>query len=650
MLLQQAKEEYSLAMKAAQRELKARLAEGKDPYPAVLDALLADQDAGLVQELGVLDIPTDRIVGVTTAGRIRAFTDTFRPLLSQESEFAAKWISLCAAHLGDEGIRDPITCCEYMGKFYVKEGNKRVSVLRHFGATRIPAVVQRILPKPSEDPQYQAYLEFLEFFKATGLYEIQFRRPGDYAELLSHLGKELGDPWNSWERKTFTAGFQYFRDAFTSLKMDRLELLPEEALLLWLQVYPFRDLGQMTTAELKKALAGLRPDVMALAEAEPVEVRTEPLQAEFKTGLLDWFVSPHLHVAFVHPLDPVRSTWILGHDQGRQQLEKTFGSFVTVRSYFHGDTPEQAEALLEQAVEEGAQVVFTTTPQLSRATLKAAVKYPKVKFLNCSVDAPYSSIRTYYGRIYEAKFITGAIAGAMANNDRIGYIGSNPIFGVTASINAFALGAQLTNPRARIDLRWSCMPGAHQKDFLDKGIRVISNRDVPTPEQKYLDVCSYGTYHLDDDGNLAPLGSPCWLWGPFYETVVRSILSGAWEKEQTSARAVNYWFGMASGVIDVTLSEQLHPGMQALAQSLRNQLRQGTLDPFCRVIYAQDGSLKNDGSRGFTPDELLHMDWLCENVDGVIPTYDQVEPFAKPIIRALGIHRDQIPPEKEGSL
>ena len=650
MLLQQAKEEYALAVKAAHREMKACASAGREPYPAVLDEILDEQDAGLIQEIGILEIPADRIVGVKTAGRIRAFTATFQPLLSQESEFAAKWISLCAAHLGDEGIRDPITCCEYMGKFYVKEGNKRVSVLRHFGATRIPASVQRILPKPSQEPEYQAYQEFLAFYKATGLYEIQFRRPGEYAELLSYLGKEPGETWNNWERKTFSAGYQYFREAYAALNMDQLGLLPEEALLLWLQVYPFRNLGQMSTGELKKALAALWPDVKALAEAEPVEVRTEPLQAEFKTGLLDWFVSPHVNVAFVHPLDPIRSSWILGHDQGREYLEKQLGSRVTVRSYFHADTPQLAEQLLEQAVEEGANVVFTTTPQLSRSTLKVAVKYPKVKFLNCSVDAPYSSIRTYYGRIYEAKFITGAIAGAMANNDQIGYIGTNPIFGVPASINAFALGAQLTNPRARIDLRWSCMAGTPQKDFLDKGIRVISNRDVPTPEQKYLDVCSYGTYHLDDDGNLAPLGSPCWLWGPFYETVVRSILSGAWEKEQTSARAVNYWFGMASGVIDVTLSEQLHPGMLALAESLRNQLRQGTLDPFCRKIYAQDGTMKNDGSRGFTPDELLHMDWLCENVDGFIPEYDQVEPFAKPIIRALGIHREQIPPEKEGSL
>ena len=147
---------------------------------------------------------------------------------------------------------------------------------------------------------------------------------------------------------------------------------------------------------------------------------------------------------------PALSPWSKAHDEGRQYLEQVFPEEVTVRNYFHADTPELAEALLDQAVEEGADLVFTTTPQLSRVTLKAAVKYPKVRFLNCSVDVPYSSIRTYYCRIYEAKFITGAIAGAIAKNNRIGYVGSSPIFGVPASINAFALGAQLTNPEAKI--------------------------------------------------------------------------------------------------------------------------------------------------------------------------------------------------------
>jgi basic membrane lipoprotein Med (substrate-binding protein (PBP1-ABC) superfamily) len=320
---------------------------------------------------------------------------------------------------------------------------------------------------------------------------------------------------------------------------------------------------------------------------------------------------------------------------------------VVVNSYYNAETLASTESLLDQAVADGAELVFTTTPRMNKATLKAAVKYPKVRFFNCSVNIPYSSVRTYYCRIFEGKFITGAIAGAMANNDRIGYIGSYPIYGVPASINAFALGAQMTNPRARIDLRWSCMEGEPVKDFLEAGYQVISNRDVPTPFLNYQEFGEYGTYLVEDDKTLTPLASPCWLWGTFYERVIRSILSGTWEQGKDTQKAMNYWWGMDSGVIDVELSDKLPESMRYLADMLRRQLRNGELDIFYRRILAQDGTVKNDGTHRFTPDELLHMDWLCDNIDGFIPQFDQLQPFAQPLVRELGVYRDKIPPEKE---
>lgn len=650
MYQQEAREEYLQALRLGQKEYKQALAKGTDPYPAVLDVLLEGCDTGAVQEIGLVEIPTERIVGVKSAGRITAFTKHFLPLLEEGTEFACKWIELCTAHLS-EGIREPIICYEYLGQFYVQEGNKRVSVLKHLGAPRIPGMVRRIMPLPSEEPEVRAYFEFLEFYKDTGLYQIRFRKPGDYAKLLSYLGKAPGETWSERDGRTFRAYVQYFREAFAELEGEKLDLLPEEALLVWLQVHPFRDLGELTNKELKKTLTALWEDLAVRALPEPVEVRTEPLNAEAKPNVLTRIMAPdHLNVAFVHTQDPAGSTWIKGHDLGCRHLEQVLGDKITVRSYFHADTPELTETLLQQAVADGAEVVFTTTPQLRRATLRAAVKYPKVRFLNCSVDTPFSSIRTYYSRIYEAKFITGAIAGAMASNDRIGYIGSSPIFGVPASINAFALGAQMTNPRAKILLRWSCQAGAPQADFLRDGIRVISNRDVPTQDQMYLNFCNYGTYTLDDRGNLQPLASPVWLWGRFYENVLRSIFSGSWDKEKDSPRALNYWWGMDSGVIDVELSPSIPDGVGCLAQMLRRGLQTGMLDPFRRRIVAQDGTVKNDGSRNFTPDELLRMDWLCDNVVGSIPEYEEIEPFARPTVRELGIHRDRIPVEKEGAL
>ena len=650
MNLQIAREEYIQALKQGQKAQKAAIAAGRNPYPAVLDEIVTDR-ATNARELGTLEIPASRIIGTVSAGRTGAFTAEFQPLLGLDSEFSMKWIALCADHLGESGIRDPILCYEYLGNFYVQEGNKRVSVLRHFGAPRITAVVRRILPPVSNEPRIQAYYEFLDFYESANLYSVQYRRPGDYAALLAHLGKEPGEPWDERERRTFNAYFQYFREAFQATRQDFGELLPEEALLLWLQVYPFGDLGQMTSAQLKKSVAGLKKELKTQSRPEPVELKLEPTAAkESILNMLNPAKPDYIRVAFVHALSPELSDWIAGHDKGRQYLEEVLGDQVRVRSYFHADSPAQAEALLERAVAEGAAIVFTTTPQLCRATLRMAVKYPKVKFLNCSVNVPYSSIRGYYGRIYESKFITGAIAGAMAEGDRIGYIGTSPIWGVPASINAFALGAQLTNPRARVCLKWSCLPGAHQDDFFREGIRVVSNREIPTVDSHHLDGYSYGTYLLNGDNLLQPLVSSVWVWGKFYVAAVKALLSGNWDKDKRPDKAVNYWWGMESGLIDLKLSPTLPEGVRVLAETLRTSMIHDTIHPFCRRIVAQDGTVKNDGSRNLLVDELLRMDWLCENVEGHIPEFSEILPYAQGLVRQQGIYQQRIPKEKEGKL
>ena len=645
---QMATDEYAQALKAGQKEYRELTAAGKPAHPAVQDELLPENAAETVVDVGLVDIPAERIVGTKSAGRVTAFTPTFKPLLDAKSEFAMKWISLCTAHLGDTGITDPILCYEYLGNFYVQEGNKRVSVLRYYGAPLIPGNVRRIMPPVSEDPRIRAYYEFLDFYKGARLYEVQFRRPGDYAKLLGYLYKKMGDPWTEDERRTFRAYFHYFRDAFLSMDARKEDILPGEALLLWLELYAYADLGRLSSAELKKSVAALWDDVVTSTKEDAVKVQTKA-EDQSKTNLVTRLVSglDTLNVAFIHQLNPAQSAWVLGHEDGRAHIEEVFGARIHVRSYFDANTQEAAEEKIQQAVDEGAQVVFTTAPSLCTATLKAAVEHPKVRFLNCSVDQAYSSIRTYYGRIYEGKFITGAIAGAMAGDDRIGYIASYPIFGVPASINAFALGAQMTNPRAQIELRWSCVAGTPQADFLADGIRVVSNRDTPTQSKMYLDFCSYGTYLMDSLGELIPLGSPVWVWGKFYEFVIRSILSGGWKRDKTDTTALNFWLGMDSGVIGVELSDKLPEGLRTMANLLKANIASGQLDPFFRRIVAQDGSVKNDGTFHFTPEQVLHMDWLCDNVVGSIPPFEEVLPISQKMVRQLGIYRDSIPPEKE---
>lgn len=632
-----ATEEFIQALKLGQKEYKEASAAGKQLHPLVLDELLSDDIAESVIDVGLVDIPAERIVGVKSSGRVTAFSATFRPLLDLKTEFGAKWVSLCEAHLGETGITDPIQCYEYLGNFYVQEGNKRVSVLRHFDAPQIPAYVKRVLPIKTDDPRNQAYYEFLEFYKDTKLYQLQFRRPGDYGKLLKYLGKAKGEPWTEEEWRTFRSYYHYFTEAFAAVGKDE-DVIPEEALLLWLEIYPYRNLASFSTRELKNSIATLWEDMVTNTKEESVKFQTIAEENE-KNKLISRVISSwdQLNIAFVHQQTPDDSAWVLDHEMGKKHIEEVFGEKIKVRSYYGVSTPEQAEFIIQQAVEDGAQVVFTTAPTLRKETLKVAVKYSKARFLNCSVEQPYSSIRSYYGRFYEAQFIAGAIAGAMACNDRIGYIASFPVFGELASINAFALGAQMTNPRAQIELKWACVEGFPQTELLADGIRIVSTQNASSE----LNACSTnGTYLINDTGEMIPLGTHIWNWGEFYEYAIKEILSGGMKKEKNSHMALNYWLGLDSGVIGMDISARLPQGVRQMANLLYVAVKRGYIDPFGRKIVAQDGSIKNDGTILFSPEQILRMDWLCENVIGRIPALGEILPECYKVMQEIGIYRD----------
>ena len=213
----EAREQYAKAQKLAQKELKARTAQGKYPYLRVLDEFIDESLVAGRVEIGIVDIPMEQIVGTKTAGRRTAFATNFMPLLPRDSEFGAKWVALCADHLGPEGIRDPIKCYEYLGRFYVQEGNKRVSVLKSYGALTVPGFVIRLLPMDTGEREVRRYFEFLKFYRKCGLYQVMLPHGGDYAKLQAALGYEPDHVWSEDERKVFLARFSRFREAYQSL-------------------------------------------------------------------------------------------------------------------------------------------------------------------------------------------------------------------------------------------------------------------------------------------------------------------------------------------------------------------------------------------------------------------------------------------------
>jgi basic membrane lipoprotein Med (substrate-binding protein (PBP1-ABC) superfamily) len=263
-------------------------------------------------------------------------------------------------------------------------------------------------------------------------------------------------------------------------------------------------------------------------------------------------------------------------------------------------------------------------------SLKIAMEHPEVKILNCSLNTPYKNIRTYYARMYEAKFISGMIAGAMTDNDKIAYVADYPIYGMIANINAFALGALCVNPRAKVYLAWSTQKGYDLDKFLaEHDIHYVSNQDMITPQNASR---QFGLYRYEN-GEATNLLMPLWNWGVFYEKMIQSILSGVYQsKEQEESRALNYWWGMSAGVIDIICSKHVPKGVKRLLDHMKYDVVGGFMVPFFGEIYSQDKTLRNKAETEMKPEDIMRMDYLVENVIGEIPALDDFIDIAKPVV------------------
>ena len=645
---QEAVAQFVQANKLAQKFYKNAVNRGLYPYLPVLEDLLRENQPVGKDEIGLVDIPAELIIGTNDGGRRDAFAGNFMPLLGMNSEFGDKWINLCEAHLSNEGIRDPIRCYEYLGYFYVIEGNKRVSVFKSYDAPTIPGSVVRVLPACSEDSTIQLYYEFLHFYQRCSLYQIRFTSPGSCEKLQECMGFERDHVWTTEEKRSFLSLLYRFEPLFRRMGGSDLSVSACDALLVCLQVFPFPELREQSADELKKTLEALWNDVKSASSPSPMSVSTDP--EDKGKGLIDKIFGiarpSHLNIAVIYAYDPEVSLWSRSHLQGEREMVRELGEKVSVKDYMALD--QDYLTALDEAVRDGAELILATTPQMIDACRKIAALHPEVRILNCSLSNPYTGIRTYYSRTYEAKFITGAIAGAMAPEDRIGYIANYPIVGVPAEINAFALGAQMTNPRVRIDLVWSSESRDPVQELRDRGISVISNRDATDPAHAHW-ALEWGTYRIKEDGSLMPLALPCWDWGRFYVQVVQSIFSGVWDTlgKSQSTQAINYWWGMSSGVIDIQLSDALPEGIRRLVEHLCRDLRGGWFDPFLCTIRDQSGLIRSDGSGSFSAEELIRMDWLCENVDGHIPALRELKPEAVETAKLLAIHPEDSPREAD---
>ena len=641
---------YRDALKLGQKEARARTVNGQSPCLPVLEDFVSSAMINTGVDLGLVQIPAELIVGTKTRGRVNAFAPNFMPVLEEGSEFADKWERLCQAHV-TEGIRDPIKAYEYMNRFYVEEGNKRVSVLKFFDAVSIVGHVIRIMPT-GDSEEVELYNEFLDFYKLTKINFLEFTKKGSYALMQKALGKAVGEYWSEDEISRFTGTYYYFKKAYIQNGGEKLQSTVGDAMLSYIMIYGYHELKASDTADIKKNLSKMWKEVELHAEEEQIEVKTEPAE-EKKKGVISKMITAAttpavLKVAFIHDGTPERSGWIHDHEKGRRYVERIFEEKIVTVPYYDA-MENDALKVIEEAIENGAELIFTTSPRLAQASLRAAVEHPEISIMNCSLNKSHRYISSYYTRMYEAKFILGAIAGSLTKSDKLGYVCDYPIYGQIAGINAFALGAQMANPRAKVYLEWSAVDsaGVAAMKLIEQGIHYISSQDTARFREDDREI--YGLSYINGE-RTELIANPVWKWGVYYEQILRRFLNKTMQEEYQESnkanKALNYYWGMSAGVVDVVYAPKMEKASKRFADFLRDGIIQNVCTPFLTPLTKQNGEVIGAGQKSLALDQIISMDYLVENVIGTIPQYGELNPMGKATVDTAGVEPAQEPAQE----
>jgi len=328
-----------------------------------------------------------------------------------------------------------------------------------------------------------------------------------------------------------------------------------------------------------------------------------------------------IKVAFVY-VGPIGDHgWTYAHDQGRLYLEENVENVET--TYLESVSDVDAEARIRDLAEQGYDVIFTTSASFRDATAAVAPEYPDVIFENCSGFLIADNMGSYFGRMYQAKYLAGIVAGMTTQSNKIGYLAPITIPEIIRLINGVTLGARSVNPDVEMHVvwigNWFDPPAetAAVNSMVDAGVDVIftgTDTTVPVVTADERGVWSVG-YDSCESCDAAPdmcLTTPCWNWGPTYVEIVEAISDGTWTPEAI-------YHPMSEGRVVLTpVGPSAPEGAQAAVDDARAAIEAGQ-DVFCGPIYDNDGELRVPEGECMTDMELITFDWYVEGVNAEVP-------------------------------
>ena len=328
-------------------------------------------------------------------------------------------------------------------------------------------------------------------------------------------------------------------------------------------------------------------------------------------------------VAFIY-VGPVGDAgWTYQWDQGRRYLASHWAGAQTA---YVESVPETADVarVENDFLAKGFSVIFATAFGYQNFTADVAKLHPGVTFVGIGPAIKLApNVSTVYGKLWEARYLTGIVAGKMTKTNVIGFVAAHPITTVVAGVNAFALGVRSVNPAAKVKVVWTGTwydpPKEKQaaQSLLDAGADVIAqHQDTPSALSAAAAAGKFGVGSESNMQRFAPkayLTGTTWTWGPLIEKIVKAAQTHSWASQ-------DYYGNLKDGVVGLgPFNPAVPAAVQTQVTAKRRAIENGSFQVFAGPLKDQAGAVRVPAGHAMSLTEILAFDWLVQGVEGKSP-------------------------------
>jgi basic membrane protein A len=335
-----------------------------------------------------------------------------------------------------------------------------------------------------------------------------------------------------------------------------------------------------------------------------------------------------IKIGVLYPGDPFKETsgFDREHHEGIKAMQKALAlrdDQLIVRPNIPETEPAAIEYSLRELILSGVHVIFGASAQYMPTFEKLSAEYPDRIFLYAN-GYKYNAVNlsSYYGKIHQARYLSGIVAGLQTKTDKVGFVAAMGMENgqVTSGLNAFAMGVESVNPKARVYVRvvhnWFDPAGEAlaTRVLIGDGCDVITHHTdtaVPLKEAQKAGVLAIGfNSDMSREAPRAVITSVAWHWSVYYMYLVKSVLDGTFT-------TVPYFGGIEEGLVGLSpLNEKLvSPGTAEAVASAERRMKDDGFNVFDGVLETNDGRRMGEEGGTFTNVMIMHdVTWYYRNV------------------------------------